>query len=93
MAVARGASDAAGQMVLCTGTGPVTVYMDETGAPTQAPHFCPDCTTGDLAALMVDPPVTPSAVVGASIVPLMFIAAKTTDVMAAYLSRAPPVLI
>ena len=42
MAVARGASAATGQMVLCTGTGPVAVYLDAKGRPTSAPHICPD---------------------------------------------------
>lgn len=42
MAVARGASAATGQMVLCTGSGPVAVYLDASGQPTSAPHICPD---------------------------------------------------
>lgn len=42
MAVARGASAATGQMVLCTGAGPVAIYLDADGAPTSAPHICPD---------------------------------------------------
>lgn len=42
MAVARGASAATGQMVLCTGAGPVAVYTDAAGQPTSAPHICPD---------------------------------------------------
>ena len=42
MAVARGAAAAAGQMVLCTGTGPIAVYVDANGKPTSAPHICPD---------------------------------------------------
>ncbi len=43
MAVARGAPGPAGQVELCTGTGPVMVYVDETGEPVSAPHHCPDC--------------------------------------------------
>ena len=42
MAVARGDSAATGQMVLCTGVGPVAVYTDPAGQPTNAPHICPD---------------------------------------------------
>jgi len=42
MAVARGANAATGQMVLCTGNGPLAVYVDASGAPTSAPHICPD---------------------------------------------------
>jgi hypothetical protein len=42
MAVARGANAATGQIVLCTGAGPVAVYVDATGAPTRTPRICPD---------------------------------------------------
>lgn len=43
MALARTAPDPAGQMVLCTGTGPVTVLVDAEGQPTGAVHICPEC--------------------------------------------------
>ncbi|RPE66356.1 hypothetical protein EDD53_2058 [Pacificibacter maritimus] len=50
MATARGvARDAAGQMVLCTGMGPVTVLMDTQGQPIGKAHYCPDCALGTLA--------------------------------------------
>lgn len=39
----QGASVATGQMVICTGTGTLTVYVDAQGQPTAAPHICPDC--------------------------------------------------
>lgn len=42
MAVARAAPGPAGQIELCTGTGPVMVYVDENGEPVGAPHICPD---------------------------------------------------
>ncbi|TNJ48549.1 hypothetical protein [Phaeobacter sp. B1627] len=41
----RFARDATGQVVLCTGSGPVSVRVDEDGNPTGPPHFCPDCIT------------------------------------------------
>jgi hypothetical protein len=43
MAVARGSSMIAGQIVLCTGTGPVIVNTDRNGAPVAPAHVCPDC--------------------------------------------------
>jgi hypothetical protein len=44
MASARGmARDAVGAMVLCTGSGTVTVLMDSDGVPIEATHICPDC--------------------------------------------------
>ena len=49
-AVARTMPDATGQMVLCTGTGPVMVYTDEDGNPTSAPHICPDFAVPDSCA-------------------------------------------
>jgi len=44
-AASRFDRDATGQVILCTGSGPVTVYVDENGEPTGAPHICPDCIT------------------------------------------------
>ena len=41
-----GMRDAAGQMVICTGEGTMTVYVDAEGQPTTPPtppHDCPDC--------------------------------------------------
>lgn len=39
----KGSRDATGQMVICSGSGPVIIYTDEDGQPAQAPHYCPDC--------------------------------------------------
>lgn len=44
MAVARGMPTASGQMVLCTGEGPLVVPVDEQGNPTGPAHICPDCS-------------------------------------------------
>lgn len=43
MAVARHATTATGQMVICVGANAQIIYTDAKGAPTAAPHFCPDC--------------------------------------------------
>ena len=43
LAVARAAPDAAGQIEICTGSGPVTVIVDADGQPTGATHICPEC--------------------------------------------------
>ncbi|WP_293576819.1 hypothetical protein [Phaeobacter sp.] len=40
-----GMRDATGQMVICTGSGPVMVYIDSDGAPTSPPSDCPECLT------------------------------------------------
>ena len=44
MAVARGMPGAAGSIVLCTGSGPVTILTDAEGQPIGPAHVCPDCT-------------------------------------------------
>jgi len=53
MVVARGASAATGQIVICTGTGPVTVSVDAEGQPKGPVHICPDCMATALMALPV----------------------------------------
>ncbi|MEZ5714099.1 MAG: hypothetical protein R3D85_02320 [Paracoccaceae bacterium] len=58
MAVARGMPMAAGEVVLCTGQGPVTVEVDENGQPTGKTHICPDCALS-LFAYAADRPVQP----------------------------------
>lgn len=47
----RGMRDATGQMVICSGSGPVVVYVDSDGQPARAPHDCPDCIAQGLDAL------------------------------------------
>ena len=42
MAVARGMPGPDGRIELCTGHGPVMVYVDADGQPVSAPHLCPD---------------------------------------------------
>ncbi|HKL54704.1 MAG TPA: hypothetical protein VJ893_01145 [Roseovarius sp.] len=54
LAVARTAPDAAGQIEICTGTGPVMVMVDAEGQPTGATHICPEC------ALALFQAITPS---------------------------------
>lgn len=51
LAVARVSTGPAGQVTLCTGTGPVMVYVDENGAPTGPPHFCPEAALSLIMAV------------------------------------------
>ena len=48
-------------MVLCTGTGPLTVSVDENGQPTGPAHICPDCALSlfDLCVGAPQMPVRP----------------------------------
>lgn len=56
MAVARGTPSASGEIILCTGTGPISVLVDENGQPVGKPHICPDCALSVFAALGGEPP-------------------------------------
>ncbi|WP_233421984.1 hypothetical protein [Ruegeria profundi] len=53
VAASRGMDGPVGQMVLCTSTGPVVVYMDASGQPTRPAHFCPDYALALLGAIDV----------------------------------------
>ncbi|MEN8832911.1 MAG: hypothetical protein ABF285_12990 [Pacificibacter sp.] len=79
MASARGmARDASGEMVLCVGTGSVTVLMDADGQPLGVAHFCPDCALASLAVVATD-----EAVVQPSF------SAKTLPVTPVQIAQAP----
>jgi len=64
MATARGATGPAGQIVLCTGTGPVAVYVDDDGQPVGPPHLCPDCAL-HLLDVLAAPDIAPAALLAA----------------------------
>ncbi len=51
VARAVGSAGGLGQMVLCTGTGPVMVFVDENGVPTKPPEYCPDRALNLLVAV------------------------------------------
>ena len=54
-AVAHAAPGPSGQIELCSGTGPVMVYVDETGQPVGDPVYCPDFALTLILALDVAP--------------------------------------
>jgi len=53
LAVARGASDVAGQIEICSGSGPVMIYVDADGQPVAAPRYCPEAALSLLATVWV----------------------------------------
>lgn len=64
MAEARAMAAPTGEMVLCTGTGPLSVLVDAEGRPTGPAHICPDCALALFAD--ITPPVsTPEPVLRA----------------------------
>ena len=59
MAVARGQvrDGTTNKIVICSGYGLTTIYVDENGKEVPKVHICPDCVLAMLAALGVEPPV------------------------------------
>lgn len=62
-AVAHAAPGPSGTMELCTGSGPVMVYVDAEGTPIGDPVFCPDYALSLILALDL-PPVAAVPVAG-----------------------------
>jgi hypothetical protein len=93
LAQSRGVSIAQGQMEICTGTGPVMVYVDADGQPTQAPHYCPDFALTLLSALVVADITAPRAPDGVRVHDASGQAQVLTTVALRASARAPPVLI
>ncbi|MEM6566506.1 MAG: hypothetical protein AAF665_18795 [Pseudomonadota bacterium] len=90
MAIARGSAAASDQMVICTGHGFITIYTDANGAPTSAPHICPDCILS-----LHDCAEQPSRGLPAEMVCLTgstwtAVFATQTAVSTGFYSRAPP---
>ncbi len=52
--------DATGQIVICTGTGLMAVFVDADGQPVDNPEPCPDCMIVSILAL-IDADVQPAA--------------------------------
>lgn len=93
MAVARGASGPTGQIELCTGSGPVMVYVDESGAPVGPPHICPDFALSLI--LVVAEPDMPSHLMDAPrrLAPVRADLQNTELPQPPMMARAPPLKI
>lgn len=93
-AVAHAAPGPSGQVELCTGSGPVMVYLDADGQPMGDPVYCPDFALSLILALDL---------AEAGPVPISLALRGATHVAAAeglwtvalvvYPARGPPVLI
>lgn len=51
MAVARGQTRIAGEIVICSGYGLTTITVDQNGNPVEEVQICPDMALGLMAAL------------------------------------------
>ncbi len=93
LAASRGMDRAVGHMVLCTGTGPVVVYMDAEGQPTRPPHYCPDYALSVLGAIAEVDQVLPTAPDRVQPTPVREAQSLVASPVPASPARAPPVVI
>jgi hypothetical protein len=56
LASARGQVMVVGVVVICSGGQLVTLHVDASGQPVEAPHVCPDCALHALAGLTAADP-------------------------------------
>ncbi|UOA26140.1 hypothetical protein [Pseudosulfitobacter sp. DSM 107133] len=92
-ALARGAAPVAGQMVLCIGTGSVTVNIDADGQPVGAPHICPDAALTLLGHDVVVWMPARAVEIRRAEYAVGHVSVTRLASAPAYLSRAPPVLL
>lgn len=91
MAVARGMTGPVGQMVLCTGTGPVSVFVDQNGQPVAPPHYCPDCALDSMQAVALDAKASKHVARLVTLEPpVVATVARTSEILAPS-ARGPPV--
>lgn len=93
-AVAHAAPGPSGQIELCTGSGPVMVYVDANGTPVGDPVYCPDFALSLILALDLAP-VVPGSVEGLSevSVPVVRATAMSGRDVRHRLARGPPSVI
>ena len=91
MAVARIKTDSVGNIIICTGKGPMSVAVDADGQPIGPTHICPDCLQNALDA------VTPARIVSHSparmateVISPAFVVAKVQFATQQRHARAPP---
>jgi hypothetical protein len=81
-----------GEMVLCTGTGPITVLTDENGKPVGPPHICPDCAMTFMAAVPMMPAMPARPATRGEAAALRAPALPVQVAQVAYAARDPPFL-
>jgi hypothetical protein len=91
LAMARGQTMAAGEIVICSGGAAVTLAVDAEGKPTGPAHICPDCALTFLVAAAAPPATIPTLVETVSALALPGIARPTPAAhVLAPTARGPP---
>ncbi|OJI93973.1 hypothetical protein LY10_00270 [Planktotalea frisia] len=90
-AAARTMPDASGQMVICTGNGPMMIYIDANGEPTGAPQICPEYALSLIVAVALDAPVMSKRVVWSELRSVERVLKQATVRLGTPMARGPPV--
>jgi len=90
LAVARGAPQAVGVLVICTGDGLQRVAVDADGHPAPPPPVCPDCLLALHATAPRDPLPAPRATCTTARAPFADAGHAAAPARPAMLARAPP---
>ena len=93
MAVARAMPGVAGSVVLCTGTGPVTILTDAEGEPIGPAHICPDCALSLIVTLGQDEAVVAHPMGRADVLPVGAVAVVLPQGVRPFSARDPPAVI
>ena len=92
MAVARGMPGVAGQIEICSGTGPVMIALDAEGNPTGPAHICPEAALSLIQASMVSPDVLIAVTGSVARVAYVQAASGTGSGTARPQARGPPAI-
>ena len=94
MAIARGVTtNAAGQVILCTGQGVVTVTLDANGDPIEPAHICPDCALSLLDVVAGYSAPAPWVIHSSTLVQTIVDKLQSPTVPPVAHARGPPVII
>jgi hypothetical protein len=86
----RAAPGPAGQIIICTGQGPVSIQVGPDGQPTGAVHICPECMLHGLNAVLAETFQAPRPVVITAVVTETLQAVSGTLARPVPQARAPP---
>ena len=90
MAVARGETHIAGEVVICTGYGVTTISVDQNGDPAGPVQLCPDMVLAMMSALDTPAPSVTRPEGARQVVPLATPAAASSLARPTPRARAPP---
>lgn len=86
-------TDPSGQIVVCSGSGPTVVYVDEDGQPVGPPMYCPECALHILDAAEVPQGVAIVQVARPQVLTLVVPVRRVQRAVLRVFARGPPDLV